>query len=310
MWLPLALLVLPVSLAAAPIEMALTYDDLPGAPQDLGRIAQALVHHRAPAVYGFVNGVQLDTDTSGQGRHALEAWRRAGFLLGNHTYSHANLATLSNADYLADVDRNAPLLASLGGPWQIFRFPYLREGFNLSQRRALRAGLSQRGYRIAETTVDTYDWSWDTAYSRCMQQGNTARAGKVRSAFLAETQAQLAWSVAAAQQLWQRPIRHIALAHSRALSADMAEALLTAYEAAGVRFIDLPTALADPIYALDPALPVNGATFLQQLIKARHLDLPDLPHDLAQIRAICPEPPVVGSAPPGPSGLILAPPGS
>ena len=295
----LALLLLPMALAAAPIEMALTYDDLPGAPQDLDRIAQALVHHRVPSVYGFVNGIQLANYANGAGRRALEDWRRVGLSLGNHTYSHANLANLSVADYLADVDRNAPLLSSLGGPWKIFRFPYLREGFDLNQRRALRAGLSQRGYRVAQTTVDTFDWSWDTAYARCLQQGNTARAGEVRSAFLAETQAQLAWSVAAAQQLWQRPIRHIALAHSRALSADMAEALLTAYEASGVRFIDLQTALADPIYALDPALPVDGDTFLQQLIRARQLDLPALPHNLAQIRAICPEPPVVGSAPPG-----------
>ena len=97
--------------AAAPItvgprppspQIALTYDDLPAhGPLPIGddrlRIAQriiaALKAERAPA-FGFYNGGFASDATAPQ---VVAAWRRAGLPIGNHSWSHGNLATPSRA---------------------------------------------------------------------------------------------------------------------------------------------------------------------------------------------------------------------
>ena len=48
-------------------------------------------------------------------RAALERWLAAGNLLGNHTYSHLDLARVPLPEFYADIDRNEPLLSRLQG---------------------------------------------------------------------------------------------------------------------------------------------------------------------------------------------------
>jgi len=99
--------------AIAGTELALTVDDLPthGAlPPGATRLAiadqmiQALKRHAAPGVYGFTNGGQLPSGPELE--EILRAWRQAGFVLGNHTYSHLDLTRASAADYVVDIERN------------------------------------------------------------------------------------------------------------------------------------------------------------------------------------------------------------
>lgn len=100
-----------------PIEMAVTFDDLPAAGPAIPGVSRLQVHreiltalrkHRVPQVYGFVNGRGAqDAD----GKAALSAWVEAGYPLGNHTFSHG--APKEVPAYLADVDRNEPLLREL-----------------------------------------------------------------------------------------------------------------------------------------------------------------------------------------------------
>src|SRR5213596_3752775 len=80
--------------------MAVTVDDLPadGAlPRGATRLAiavqviRALRQHAVPDVYGFANGGPLQSNPELEG--VLRAWRQAGFLLGNHTFSHSDLTS-------------------------------------------------------------------------------------------------------------------------------------------------------------------------------------------------------------------------
>ncbi len=94
-------LLLP-SCAAAPRQIAITIDDLPGsiAPYPPGvnslevnrQMVAALKAGGVPATT-FVNAVNVTDPTT---MEALEGWRAAGFVLGNHTWSHRHLSDMSN----------------------------------------------------------------------------------------------------------------------------------------------------------------------------------------------------------------------
>jgi len=114
--------------ARAPIEMAITFDDLPRAGPDIPGMSRLRIHreilavlrkHAVPQAYGFINGKGAE---DADGRAALEAWVAAGYPLGNHTYSHRTPEELPA--YLADLHRNEPLLRELlPGPedrWKVF----------------------------------------------------------------------------------------------------------------------------------------------------------------------------------------------
>ena len=79
-------------------EVALTFDDLPAhgpLPPGMTRLDVAksiiatLKAANAPQVYGFINAVKLEQVP--EDRAVLEEWRAAGYLLGNHTWSHMSL---------------------------------------------------------------------------------------------------------------------------------------------------------------------------------------------------------------------------
>lgn len=80
----------------------------------------ALQAHRAPAT-GFVNCDRVDPALG-----ILQAWRDAGFDLGNHQAAHDDLNKVAEERWLAGVARCDALLREvLGGPVAFFRYPYL-----------------------------------------------------------------------------------------------------------------------------------------------------------------------------------------
>jgi peptidoglycan/xylan/chitin deacetylase (PgdA/CDA1 family) len=114
--------------------MAITFDDLPAhgsLPPGETRVAvaskiiAALRDAQVPPIYGFVNGLPIEQQPAAV---VLQAWRAAGFPLGNHTWSHMNVNEHSPAEFEADSSRNEPLLREWmqGEDWHWF--PFLSEG--------------------------------------------------------------------------------------------------------------------------------------------------------------------------------------
>jgi peptidoglycan-N-acetylglucosamine deacetylase len=284
----------------APVEVALTIDDLPrhGA-QAIGKeppaVAAALLsafsRHGLRQVYGFVNAGREEQPTD---REVLRAWIAAGHPLGNHTWAHVDLEKVPAAEFIADVGRNETTLAEMTSSlraqaplgWRVFRYPFLREGADAATREAVRAHLVAGGYRIAHVTIDPWDWSYNDAYVRCLASGAEADRAAVRTAFLDEARAKLGWSIAAAHTAAGRPVRHILLLHLGAIDADTIEDLLTAYESLGVRWITLDEAMADPIYAENLAGSPGGG-FLSQLLRARRAAPPPLAFARLSVGTLC-----------------------
>lgn len=115
----------PVSAAAAPEEdpavpkyVALTFDDGPS-PRCTPRLLDGLAEYGARATF-FVVGCQTVKDPDIVQRIAAE-----GHQVGNHSYDHAQLDSLTCAQALADLQKNDDLLQELLGAGEYWvRPPY------------------------------------------------------------------------------------------------------------------------------------------------------------------------------------------
>lgn len=124
-------------------EIAITIDDLPLVASKMStlhdqllamerftNIVSALVEYKVPAT-GFVIAGAIER---GQWRF-LEQFRHAGFLLGNHTYSHYNLNQMSAEQYIADIERAEKNSLLLFLNPNIFVTPTLRKVIQFQSRR-------------------------------------------------------------------------------------------------------------------------------------------------------------------------------
>jgi peptidoglycan/xylan/chitin deacetylase (PgdA/CDA1 family) len=271
----------------ADVELAVTVDDLPAhGPLPPGttrlavatRLIDALASHRAPGVYGFVNGAPLRANP--ELGEVLRAWLGAGLPLANHTFSHPDLARVGADEYVADIEENERFLPALasGSRARYFRYTYLSEGNTTAKRASVRAWLAERGYTIAQVTIDPEDWAWNDAYGACASAEGGPAVDRLKAAFLEAARAHLAWSVELSERLFGRQIKHVLLLHMGAFTALVLDELLRSYRAAGVRLIGLDAAVQDPAYRIDPNLVTGrGYTFLSQLSRVRRVGFPAPP---------------------------------
>ena len=288
----LAALAFAAAGAAEPrLEIALTFDDLPlngalppGMKQsDLARAAvKVLKKHRVPPSYGFINARQLERDTDGA--QALQVWIAAGHPLANHSYSHMDLTKNPVEEFQNEILRNEPPLALLtplkaGKPkhdWHWFRYPYLHEGDTLEKRRAIRAFLATRGYRIAQTTIDWEDYLWNSAHARCVAQKDAAAIEWLRSSYLAEAERWMRVQRDLSRQVWGRDIKHVALLHLGSFSPHILPDLFALLKREGYRIITLEQAQSDPIYASDPDVAdAGGGTLTELMMQAKGISWPE-----------------------------------
>lgn len=280
------------------IRIALTFDDLPvhnDLPPGVTRqqvakqIIAALKAAHTPPVYGFVNAVHLQNDP--KLAEVLIDWRAAGFPLGNHSWSHANLDTLSNQADAEEITRDEATLEkySKGKDWHWFRYPYLAEGSTPAKRTAIRELLTQRGYHVATVTMSFGDYMWNGPYARCATKHDEEAIKSLEKSYLDAAELAIDQSHTMSNALYGRDIPYVLLMHIGAFDAHMLPRLLAMYKARGVQFVSLPTAEKDPVYAgeMEPLLSM-APSMLDARMKQRGLPLPQGDPSLAAtLDAIC-----------------------
>ncbi|MCE3238919.1 MAG: hypothetical protein K0R24_1900 [Gammaproteobacteria bacterium] len=278
------------------MDIAITVDDIPGNGQKPSgmthlEIAQeiliALKKHRISGVYGLMNGDKIEG--SKEGLAVIKEWLASGQLLGNHTFSHLDLVKTNSDNYIADIQKNDVLLKRLMGnkDYRYFRYPYLAEGNTPPKRKAIRHYLIEKQYKIAPVTVDFFDYAWNDAYVRCLKKNDLAAIAWLKQSYLQQALNALALSHSLSILLFKRDIKNVLLIHMNAFSAEMLDALLSAYEQNNVKFISLAKALQDPVYKTNPNVVRDRAyTFLNQVRLARGLENPPL---VSQLYASLPE---------------------
>jgi peptidoglycan-N-acetylglucosamine deacetylase len=276
------------------IRLAITVDDLPGGGpevpgythvQIVKDIVAVLRSHHVQHAAGFVVGSMLATRP--ERREAIEAWVQAGFEVGNHTYSHDKIEELGLDGYMKDILANRevvdPLEKRTGQRRSYFRFPYLEEGATPGERKALWHLLADQHYTVVRASVTFSDTDWADAYRRCWERGDTGTIDALRTSYLENAVAELRWAVAAAREVLGHSIPQVLLLHANVPTAKTLDALLTAYERLGVRYVSLEDALREPAYTTYYDEP-GGNLFDQASLHLRRPHPPELvePDDLIE----------------------------
>ena len=107
-----------------PFEVALTFDDGPH-PVYTAQLLDILARHEVKAAF-FVNGIWLTVgQMAPRTRFLMRRAHFEGHLVGNHTYSHANLAELDPKRQTWEIVANAVMISDiLGQRPYLFRPPY------------------------------------------------------------------------------------------------------------------------------------------------------------------------------------------
>jgi len=267
--LPLLLLSLAAQAAEVDRRIAVTIDDLPWArvdeivPADLQARHAALMAQLRQAdvpVVGFVNENKLEVDGQVQPARVqmLRDWLDAGYVLGNHTYSHMDLNAKGVAAFQQDFLRGEtvlrPLLAERGQVPQWMRHPYLRAGRTAEERVQMDAFFKQHGYRVAPVTVDNGEWVWAFAYANVMngQPDSAAREAtlaQLRKGYVPYMLNKLDYYEQQSQALLGYALPQVWLMHANELNAATFAELVAATQRRGYRFVSLDEAMRDPAYA-------------------------------------------------------------
>jgi len=290
----------------APLRIAITFDDLPAhGPLPPGetrlevasKIIAALHDANVPPTYGFVNGVRIEEQPADAA--VLQAWRAAGYPLGNHAWSHMNLNQNSLEAFESDVTHNEPLLSKLmenesGGEfqnndaWHWFRFPFLAEGDTPKKNAGIRAFLAQRGYKSAAVTMSFGDYQWNEPYARCRAKGDEKAITSLENSYLAAADDSITYSRSLSHTLYNRDIPYVLLMHIGAFDAEMLPRLLGLYRSKGFQLVTLEEAERDEFYLRDTDLhQPPGPSTLEGVMAERHLPFPVHTTPAPQLDTLC-----------------------
>jgi peptidoglycan/xylan/chitin deacetylase (PgdA/CDA1 family) len=267
---------------AQPRSVALTFDDLPiagsvgaGDAAEAARINHAilaaLARHHAPAVAFVIEG-GVETIGVAPGRAILREWLEQGHELGNHTYSHPDLNTLTVEQFRSEVIRGeasiGPLAGERGRRVRYLRFPYNHSGETREKHDAVAASLADRGYSVAVCTIDNMDWEFARAYSVALDRGDRDTAGKLEAACLRYTAEEIDYYSGLHKKIFGREIPHVMLQHANRLNAALMDKVLELFENRGYRFVTLETAQADAAYRTPDAISSYGPMWGYRWAKA------------------------------------------
>jgi hypothetical protein len=159
----------------------------------------------------------------------------------------------------------------------------------VEKRRAVRAYLYGRGYRIAEVSLDFEDYAWNDAYARCAAMKDTAAIDWLRQSYL-ETATEYI-RLGREEQLiaFGHEIPNVLLLHATAFTTLMLPDLLRLLRSQGFSFESLPQVENDPSYSLDPDAGLKyGGTLPDQFMDSRHLPYPPVsPIPFQQLAHLC-----------------------
>jgi peptidoglycan/xylan/chitin deacetylase (PgdA/CDA1 family) len=298
-WKSCAVLGLTLGLAAtgAAQKVAITMDDLPVngmLPPGVTRaettknVVAILKKRHVPPVYGFINAKKLEGNADGA--EALKLWAAAE-PVGNHTYAHMDLEQNTAEAFEREIEENEPALELLAAKdnWHWLRYPYLHEGDTVEKRRAVRAYLKARGYRIAQVSLDWEDYLWNGAYARCAANNDAKAIAWLRSSYLNTASEFLDLGREQAKLIYGHDINHVLLMHLGAFSSTILPEALDLLKKKGFKLVTLEEAESDAAYEGDPDVGLHDAgTLLDQWMQVKQIKYPEhAEKPYKEIEAVC-----------------------
>jgi len=279
----------PVFAAGPGFNIAITVDDLPthgSLPKGMSRVEiaantiAALKAHGVPQAYGFVNAVGLEREPDSAA--ALDLWRKAGFPLGNHTYSHVNIRQVGLDAFLTDLQKGEAAVASrmkdsagADEDWRWLRFPFLSAGDGAAHQSVIDY-LHTHGYRIADVSMSFSDWAYTEAYNHCLAKGDDAAIDGLKKRYMDGVRTELARMPVLSQTVYGRQIPIVLLTHIGGFSSVMLPQVLDELDKAGAHYVTLQQAESDPAYAeVDPH--AGDGALMERTAMEKGIDLSHVP---------------------------------
>jgi peptidoglycan/xylan/chitin deacetylase (PgdA/CDA1 family) len=266
----LALSASPALAQARAPGLAITIDDfdlsdtpLMTGAQRHAAILGALDRHEVRAA-GFMVGKYVDRPGA---KPLLDAWSKAGHLVGNHTYSHAYCPRLTPAEFETELMRSEAVVGGYPSFRRLFRFPFLAEGNKAEARDGFRAVLDRHGYRNGHVTIDTSDWYIDNRLKARLAQDPATDLGPYRRYYLDHLWERAAYYDGLAGRLGLHGVDHTLLLHHRLTTGLFLHDTLDMFRDRGWRLVDAETAFAAPLFGRRPAALPAGQSLIWSLAK-------------------------------------------
>lgn len=241
-------------------EIAITIDDLPfvgsatNTPSSFKRteerfmaIVNTLVQNQVPAT-GFVIGDAIAKNEW----PFLETFRNQGLTLGNHTYTHRSLNSLSAETYIADLEKADAKLQPIMTSPKFFRYPYLAEG-NGDKKQKVLQWLADHQYTVAPVTIDSKDYEFNAQFYRIAYRNRANAITQFKKRYLAYIWKQTLRAEKNTKAVEGQPVKQILLIHANLLNSLCLGDIIELYRSNGYKFITLEEALkgntAQPITA-------------------------------------------------------------
>lgn len=231
-------------------EIAITIDDLPfvgsgtNTPANLKRtqdrfmaIVNTLVENQVPATGFAIGGAIAKNEWP-----FLEAFRGQGLSIGNHTYTHRSLNSLTADQYIADVERADVRLTPVMTEPKYFRYPYLAEGKGEKKQKVLQY-LTDHGYTVAPVTIDSKDYEFNAQFYRIPYRQRADRLAQFKKRYLAYIWQQTLRAEKRAKKVEGQPVKQILLIHANLLNSLCLGDIIELYRKNGYKFITLTDAL-------------------------------------------------------------------
>jgi peptidoglycan/xylan/chitin deacetylase (PgdA/CDA1 family) len=221
--------------------MAITIDDLPFVGEyrnfHLNMMIQTMSQQQVPAT-GFIIASEVRKDNW----EILHKFREAGFGLGNHTLTHANLGRSDRKTYIREIQDADAILAPVLSEPKYFRFPYLSMGTGKKKEDIL-CFLAKKNYLVAPITVDSKDFVFNQRLLAVPEMDRRAYLEELKPFYL--------------DFIWQQTLRaeehnqyhhdtkqaQILLIHANLLNAYVLPDIISLYKEHGYTFVNLETAL-------------------------------------------------------------------
>jgi hypothetical protein len=284
--------------AAERFDVAVTVDDLSvHGPLPQGKSWPAIADsyiatlkaHGVAQAWGFVNARRLAEQPGSS--PVLDAWRRAGYPLGNHTFSHMGLSQAPSLQaWQDDLKAGEPAIAARmkGQDWHVLRFPFLDGGNDPARHDAAAAWLRAEGYRIADVSISFDDWAYTEAYGRCLAKGDQAAIADMKADYLRRVDAAIVRTKALSQRVYGRMVPQVLLTHLGAWSAATLPDVMAKLDAAGARYVSLEQAQSDAAYR-EPSPRAGVGVLMERRAQDAGIDLAGVPAGapLPKLDAVC-----------------------
>jgi peptidoglycan/xylan/chitin deacetylase (PgdA/CDA1 family) len=284
--------------AADRFDVAITVDDLTvhgQLPQGMSwsgiansYIATLKAHHVRQA-WGFVNARRIAEQPATEA--VLDDWRKAGYPLGNHTYSHLGLSQAPSLQaWIDDARAGEPAIAArmAKDDWHMLRFPFLDGGSEQARHDGAASWLASQGYRIADVSISFDDWAYTDTYARCVAKGDQAAIATMKAGYLQRVDAAIARTKALSQRVYGRMIPQVLLTHLGGWSAATLPDVMARLDAAGARYVTLERAQADAAYR-EPSPHAGNGMLMERRAQDGGVDISGVPAvpAVGNLEALC-----------------------